>query len=177
MVIAIPIGARAQPAPEPAGEIEMKNGCEHEPTCVAEEFADALATQPADPHALRFDSLITFEPGRARVYSSGREKIEALARSWRAHAQWAMITVEGYAGPGGKVVLAEQRADRIRGYLVRYGVPAEYVVAIASDNIRGGTAAKRPVGGRVDLAIALCASTPEDCRIKRLPSAPVSIAK
>jgi outer membrane protein OmpA-like peptidoglycan-associated protein len=179
VAISIPIVARAQPAPAAAGEAEIESAsdCEHEPTCVAEEFADALASQPVDPQALRLASLITFEPGRARVYSSGREKIEALARSWRAHPRWATITVEGYSEAGGKVALAGQRASRVRGYLIRYGVPPEYVVAIGHDNVRGSTPVKRPIGGRVDLAIAVCDSTPEACRINRLPSAPVSIVK
>jgi outer membrane protein OmpA-like peptidoglycan-associated protein len=175
--IAIPIASRAQPAPEAAAETEIEIDCEHQPTCVAEQFADALASQPADPQALRLDSVITFEPGRARVYSSGREKIAALARSWRAHPRWTTITVEGYSEAGGKVALGGQRASRVRGYLIRYGVPPEYVVAIGHDTVRSSPPVKRPIAGRVDLAIAVCDSTSEECRIDRSPSAPVSIVK
>lgn len=177
--IALPVVARAQPAPEATEENKNENklDCEHEPTCVAAKFADALSSQRVEPQALRLASLITFEPGRARVYSSGREKIEVLARSWRAHGRWTTITVEGYSEGGSNAALAEQRADRVRGYLIRYGVPPAYVVAIGGDNVRGGSSVKRAIGGRVDLAIALCETTSEDCRIHGVPSAPTSTAK
>jgi len=181
VAIAIPVVAHAQPVAEAVAADDREIDCEQTPTCFAEEFADALSAPPAAPQdlpglrPLRMESLITFEPGRARVYSSGREKLAALAATWRTRGRWPMITVEGYAGAGGKLALAEQRAGRVRDYLVRYGVPPEYVVAIGHDSARGSSSVKRPIGGRVDLAIAACDS--EDCRTNRAPTAAVSIVK
>jgi outer membrane protein OmpA-like peptidoglycan-associated protein len=122
----------------------------------ARDFADALSgtARPA-PKQLRINTVVTFGPGTARVYSAGRERIAELARSWRTQPAWTVITVEGYSGTAG-LALGQIRADRVRGYLIRYGVDPEYVVAVA----RGST--KGPAS-RVDLAIALC----DGCRALR----------
>jgi outer membrane protein OmpA-like peptidoglycan-associated protein len=170
-----PMVARAQPAP--AATHEMKIDCEHAPTCIATEFADALSSQPVGPAALRLDSLIMFEPGSARVYSRSREKLMALAASWRDHARWMVITVEGHADASHNVALAQQRADKIRGYLIRYGVAAEYVVAIGHDPVPGDTPVKHATGGRVDLTIAFCDPTSEACRGNGLQSTPAAVSK
>jgi outer membrane protein OmpA-like peptidoglycan-associated protein len=186
MVLALPIVAHAQPAPATAAEgeaeIELGSDCEHEPTCLAAQFADAMSSQPAGPQALRLESAITFDPGRVRVYSRGREKLEALARAWQAHARWATITVEGYADPSGDLALGERRADRVRGYLIRYGVPPEYVAAVGLDdvvNVVDGARAPvmRASGRRVDLTIAACEPASTRCRVNGFPSASVSTAR
>jgi outer membrane protein OmpA-like peptidoglycan-associated protein len=171
--IAIPMPARAQPAPAPApaDDIEMDDECDRVPTCMAEKLADALSGEPSE-HAVQLDSLITFGGGTARVYSSGREKLEALARSWREHPRWSMITVWGYADARNNDALAQQRADKVRGYLIRYGVASGYVIAIGQDPRADDTPHRRVTAGRVDLTIALCDQASTDCRVKWLPGAP-----
>lgn len=158
--IAAPTAVRAEPAIPEARETQVD--CEHQPTCVAAEFADALSAQQSERDALRLGSLVTFHPGSARVYSRDREKLMALAAAWQEHVRWTTITVEGYADARRNASLAQQRADKIRGYLIRYGVAAEYVVAIEHDHARGD--ADRRASGRIDLTIALCHRTAAECR-------------
>jgi len=160
LAIAAPIAARAEPAPSEPREIQID--CEQDPTCVAAKFADALSAQPSAGDALRLGSLITFQPGSARVYSRDREKLMALAASWQEHVRWTMITVEGYADAPRNASLAQQRADKIRSYLVRYGVDAEYVTAIDHDHARGD--ADQRMSGHIDLTIELCYQTAAECR-------------
>jgi hypothetical protein len=183
LAILEPTAARAEPVPAEPDDIEID--CEHRPACVAAEFADALALQPVASQPVasqpvasqvqRPGSVIAFEPGRARVYSKDREKLMALAASWRKHIGWAAITVEGDAGASSDVALARRRADKISDYLIRYGVAAEYVVAIAHEHVRGDARNERGPGGHVDLTIALCDRTSDACRPKRR-AAPVGAA-
>ncbi|HEY0484407.1 MAG TPA: hypothetical protein VGD37_43100 [Kofleriaceae bacterium] len=120
---------------------------------LAAEFADALALPPIHQHALRFDSLIEFQPGSTRVYSRDREKLMAVAAAWRDRGRWTTITVESY---GSDASLARRRADKIRSYLTRYGIAAELIVA---------TTAARAGGGGVDLTIALCDPSSASCGV------------
>ena len=167
-----PLAARAEPAPAEPREIRID--CEREPTCVAAKFADALSAQRSERDALRLGSLITFQPGSARVYSREREKLMALAAAWQEHVRWTMITVEGYADAPHNASLAQQRADKIRGYLIRYGVAAEYIVAIEHDRARGD--ADRRVVGHNDLTIELCHRTAAECRALSMVGAPADEA-
>ena len=100
--------------------------------------------------------LVDFEPGRLRVYSRSREKIQAIAEAWRQQGAWSVITVRGYA-PAPE--LAQQRADKIRGYFVRYGIPADFVVAVAQPAL--STAGP----GTVGLSIAACDATTPCARL------------
>lgn len=172
VAIAAPIAARAEPAPSEAREIQVD--CEQDPTCVAAKFADALSAQRGEQDALRLGSLVTFQPGSARVYSRDREKLMALAASWQEHVRWTMITVEGYADAPRNAALAQQRADKIRGYLVRYGVGAEYITAIEHDRASGD--ADKRVSGHIDLTIELCYRTAAECRPPAIQVAPADDA-
>jgi type IV pilus biogenesis protein CpaD/CtpE len=161
VITVLSAATQADPAPVRLAAHEGKADCGRELGC-AEQFADALSSQPVAPQTLRLDSLITYAPGSNRVYSQSREKLQALAASWRAHARWSTITVVGHAGSGYHVALAQQRADRIRGYLVRYGVAAERVIAIAHDDAIGSM----PGGARsarVDIAVEVCDRVAKDC--------------
>lgn len=140
---------------ERVATVEREPRCAADARCVARELAATL-TAPMD--AVVLPRLIQFEPGRVRVYSAGRERIQALADQWKKHRSWKVITVEGHAPRARRVTargsLALRRAERIRGYLLRYGVPKEFVVARAADE--SGTT-ERSVGS-VDLSIEVCAS-------------------
>jgi outer membrane protein OmpA-like peptidoglycan-associated protein len=155
--IALPVVTAAQPAhlADPA----MKSDCGQEVSC-AEKFADALSSHAAKP--VRLDALVTFAPGSARVYSESREQLQLLATAWRKQPRWSMITVEGYAGRGSSAALALQRADKIRSYLVRYGVAADYVAAIPGIQLADDPAADANTG-RVDLAVEVCDRGPSEC--------------
>jgi hypothetical protein len=177
LVLMAPIAAQAEPDPAPADEIGLS--CEDPNMCAAMEFADALASQPAASQVERLGPAIAFEPGRVRVYSKDREKLMALAASWREHIGWATITVEGHAGASSTTALAQRRADKIRDYLIRYGVAAEYVVAIAHEHVRSDARNDRASYGHVDLAIARCNRSLDECRLKPVTaqSAAASTAK
>jgi outer membrane protein OmpA-like peptidoglycan-associated protein len=114
--------------------------CDHDPRCYGRELAVAL-TSPQSTVVLR--RVVEFEPGRVRVYSKSRERIQAIVRAWQQRTDWSEITVEGYAGDS--VELGQRRADKIRGYLIRYGIPPERIVATGHTG-----------GAAVDLAIQLC---------------------
>jgi len=159
-VLVIPIAAAAEPTLEAR---EVKIDCEHAPTCVAAKFADALTSKATGGEALRVESLITFKPGTTRVYSRDREKLMALAASWQEHVRWTTITIEGYADAPNHPTLGLQRADKIRGYLIRYGVAADYVVAIDHPQVRADAPDWR-AGGRIDLTIESCRKTSAECR-------------
>jgi outer membrane protein OmpA-like peptidoglycan-associated protein len=128
--------------------------CDQNPRCFGRELAVALTTP--EP-AITLRRLVDFEPGRVRVYSKSREKIQALVQRWKQRADWSVITVDGYAADN--LELAQRRADKIRGYLIRYGVPPALVVA------KGHTGA-----ATVDLSIDLCrgyASCPRTAMAQR----------
>jgi len=160
-LLLLPIVARAEPTPTVAREITLD--CEHQLTCVAAKFADALSAGATGTQALRLEALVTFKPGTARVYSKDREKLMALAASWQEHVRWTTITIEGYADTAANPALALQRADKIRGYLIRYGVAGDYVVAIDHPQVRAD-APDRRAGGRVDLTIESCSKPSDECR-------------
>lgn len=141
-------------------------------------FADALSSQPAGPPA-KVAVVIPFAPGRARVYSKEREKLMALAASWRRDNGWVTITVEGHASTSHGVALAQRRAHIISDYLIRYGVAAEYVVAIAHDPVRGDTRNEHVAGDHVELTLEHCPRSTAECRRKpaRWENAATSTAK
>jgi OmpA family protein len=168
----IPIAVYAQPAP--AKMHDAKLDCTHEATCLAAKFADALSAHAGQP--LRLSSLLVFAPGSTRVYSKDREKIMALAAWWRDHLRWTTITVEGYADAR-NTALARQRAGKIRDYLIRYGVAAEYVVAKPHDHDPDDSPGRQASLGRVDLTIASCEPTSERCRTTWLAGAPGPVAE
>ncbi len=130
--------------------------CERDPVCTARAFADLLSA-PRAPREVRIDDAVVFEPASARVYSASRERLMQFAQKWRQNTQWTVITVEGYARDG---ELAQRRANKVRDYLVKYGIEAELVVAVG----RAGTLPK----GHVDLTVDLCDRAEGACHDAKL---------
>lgn len=122
--------------------------CDQDPKCYARELARTL-TQ--DQQSIVMARVVDFEPGRVRVYSKSREKIQAIAETWKWRTSWSVITVHGYgaSAQANDVTLGQRRAEKIRDYFIRYGVPAEDVVAVGHAD-EPGTAAT------VGLSIDLC---------------------
>jgi outer membrane protein OmpA-like peptidoglycan-associated protein len=131
-----------------AGHGPSSDACEHDPRCYGRDLAHALTSTE---HAIVMDHVVDFAAGRVRVYSSSREKLQTIAERWHQHADWSVITVHGY----GAHELGQRRAEKLRGYLIRYGVPRELVVAV------GHAAAI----ATADLSIELC---PRDGSCARL---------
>ena len=140
LLLAIP-RARAEHGPS-------ANTCNQDPRCYGRDLAHALTSTE---HEIVMHHVVDFAAGRVRVYSSSREKLQTIAERWHHHADWSVITVHGY----GALDLGQRRAEKIRGYLIRYGVPRELVVAV------GHAAAT----ATTDLSIELC---PRDGSCARL---------
>ena len=116
------------------------DACEHDPRCYGRDLANTLTSRE---HAIVMRHVVDFAPGRVRVYSSSRAKIQAIVARWQEHGDWSVITVHGY---GSALDLGRRRAEKIRGYLIRYGIPGDLVVAV------GHAAA----AATTDLSIELC---------------------
>ena len=177
VVLLIPMAARAAPAtaepadrsdPDPAIELDG----EADPSCPAANSADGVTDRPAGSEAVRLASLITFRPGRVRVYAKDREKLMVLAHAWQHHPQWGHITIEGFDRDPGNLVLAQRRADKIRNYLIRYGVAAEDITAVGRARPPGDAPDPRAIAGGTDVTIARCDQTSARCRAS--PGAAVS---
>jgi len=120
--------------------------CDQDPKCYARELARTL-TQ--DQRTIVMVRVVDFEPGRVRVYSNSREKIQAIAETWKKRTDWSVITVNGYGMEAADGALGQRRAEKIRSYFIRYGVPAEDVVAV-------GHAYEPGTAATVGLSIDLC---------------------
>lgn len=92
------------------------------------------ATAAAEPASIKLDKLVTFEPGKRRIYSEGRAEIRSVARQVRATCPAATVTVEGNAyfpdDEEKSIALGQGRADLVRRLLVKYGLEARSVVAV-----------------------------------------------
>ena len=133
------------------GTRPLATACDQDPTCYARDLALALT---GTPQAVVMKRVIDFQPGRLRVYSQSREKIQRIAETWKKRSDWSVITVYGYGGASkgvhsGPGTLGQKRADKIRGYFIRYGVPAEDVVAVGHADEPGRAAT-------VGLSIDVC---------------------
>lgn len=125
------------------------------PTLSAADPAPPASADSAASSALatKLDKLITFEPGRRRIYSKGREELRKVARLAQATCPDAQITVEGNAyfanDEEASIALGQARADLVRQLLVRYGMAPDAVIAIgyARDTLENGN------GRYVDLVI------------------------
>lgn len=122
---------------------------------IARVLADVMSNPECAAPASPLVTDIEFAPGSARVYSTDRERLAAFARWWRAHGASTTIAVEGTSGARARseaanLALSQRRADRVRRYLVRYGVDADRVLAV-------GEGSHGP-GRRVALSVVGCAA-------------------
>jgi outer membrane protein OmpA-like peptidoglycan-associated protein len=180
LALVIPTQARAEHATEPHPDTAA--ACEHNPTCLAVAFADALTISPLAPHELKLDALVTFPLATGRVYSAGRERIAALAQAWNDHPTWRVITVDGYPDAWARseaagAALAQLRAERVRGYLIRYGLDPDSVVAVGHASSAADPSVNSIARSRVDLTIAVCDRTTEECRGRPIPQPPAPATK
>lgn len=106
--------------------------------------------------------LTAFDPGQLRAGTTATAQADEIARSWKSNLQWNAITVDSYAMMQGRSEaethkLAQRNADRVRAYLVRRGVPGEYVIAT------GHVDASTP-GAKVELSVMTCDDVTIPCR-------------
>lgn len=113
-------------------------------------FANALTTTTLTS---TIHSLVSFEPGRARVYSAGRERIQLVVERLRHEATVAELTLHAYAD-GRDLGVAQRRAYQVQRNLVKYGFPAARirVVLHAASDLDPRETDRR----RVDLVVTRC---------------------
>jgi outer membrane protein OmpA-like peptidoglycan-associated protein len=98
-------------------------------------------------------TLATFDPNQLRAGSAVGKHVDEVARTWKTNLKWDAITVDGYAA---NVKLGQRNADEVRAYLVRHGVPADYVIAVG----HGDTQAS----AKIDVSVATCDDVTIACR-------------
>jgi outer membrane protein OmpA-like peptidoglycan-associated protein len=80
------------------------------------------------------DERVLFDFDRARVRSSGKRVIAAIAKLWQEHPEWQRLTIEGHADVRGtdeyNQSLSESRAQHVRQALVEAGATPDLVGAI-----------------------------------------------
>ena len=111
------------------------------------------------PHRAR---LAAFDPGQLRSGTAASAQTNEIARSWKSNLKWDMITIDSYATIKGRSEpdaqkLAQRNADNVRAYLVRQGVPADYLVAV------GHADASAP-SAKVELSVTTCDDVTIACR-------------
>jgi len=155
----------APPAPVPQVErdelalIDTAPACVHDPVGCPEVVSPDLPAMVNNRITLGDDVLFDFN--RARVKSSGRRIVEAIAAAWRAHADWERITIEGHADLRGSddwnMELSQLRAERVRAALVKLGFSEDRIDAIGYGRTRpldlGTTEAAHQRNRRVEFVV------------------------
>lgn len=111
---------------------------------------------------LRRAQLATFDPRQLRAGTAAGTQADEVVRSWKSNLSWDVITVDGYTSLKGRddaatQKLAQRSAEDVRAYLVRRGVPRDYVVAI-------GHAETTTPGAKVEISVSTCDDVTIACR-------------
>lgn len=121
-------------------------------TMMSQTYANALVAKIGQAGSFaRFDKVFEFDIGRIRVRSKDRERIQALAETWKQQAHSDLITVDAFSSSVERdgAAIALQRAVKVKEYLVKFGVAADRVV------VKSGVRSAKLVGskGGLDLMI------------------------
>lgn len=111
---------------------------------------------------VRRAQLAAFDPRQLRSGTTASTQADEVARTWKSNLSWDVITVDSYASVKGRSEadmqkLAQRSADDVRTYLVRRGVPGDYVVAI-------GHASTTAPGAKVEISVSTCDDVTIACR-------------
>lgn len=106
--------------------------------------------------------LATFDPGQLRGGTKAGTQADDIARSWKSNLAWDAITIDSYATMKGRSEadtqkLALRDAERVRTYLVRRGIPSEYVLVV-------GHAEPNAPGANVEVSVVTCDDVTITCR-------------
>ncbi|HEY4243317.1 MAG TPA: OmpA family protein [Kofleriaceae bacterium] len=107
------------------------------------------------------DERVLFDTDQARVKHRGRELLAVIAKLWRAHPEWAAMSIEGHADQRGtdhyNLELSERRAQRVREWLVKMGMDPDRMGAVGYGRARprdpGGTPEALQHNRRVEFVI------------------------
>jgi outer membrane protein OmpA-like peptidoglycan-associated protein len=107
------------------------------------------------------DERVLFDFNKAHVHARGREAIAQIAKTWRAHPEWASVVIEGHCDARGSDEynqwLSELRAQRARAVLLRAGIAPDRVEAVGYGRSRprdaGSSEAAHQRNRRVEFVI------------------------
>jgi outer membrane protein OmpA-like peptidoglycan-associated protein len=98
----------------------------------------AAFADEAPARSTKLEKAVLFEYGQTYIRTETRKQLTAMARQWRDGVQ---IRVEGHAfarDEESSILLGQLRAERVRSWLVKHGVPAEAVVAVGHSRSEPG---------------------------------------
>lgn len=107
-------------------------------------LAVALFPLPASagPAKTTVATIAGFRAGETYVHTDDRVKLRELATLWKAMPERAQLVVEGNGlvavDEEASIALGQRRADRVRDWLVKFGVDPSCVVAVGNSRERPG---------------------------------------
>jgi hypothetical protein len=119
----------------------------------------ASADTAARPsHRVTIATIGDFAKNGVYVHTDDRVRLREIAKLWRAFSSNATIVVEGNGlipiDEEASIELGQRRADRVRDWLVKFGIDPSRVVAI-------GNSRERP-GDYVDVMVEVAGPAPTD---------------
>jgi outer membrane protein OmpA-like peptidoglycan-associated protein len=107
---------------------------EREPSCAAIVDGCTIGVITIVDDRITLEEHVLFDLDRARVKTSGKLVIRAIAKLWSEHPEWKAMTIEGHADVRGSDEyndeLSKRRADRVREVMLEAGADAAHVDAM-----------------------------------------------
>jgi len=127
--------AREQELMQRQQELEAEQQARAEAEAEAQQALEELAEvrQDQENMIITLNGSVLFESGQTDLIPAATQRLQAVARVLRAHPD-RRIVIEGHTdsrgGEGMNQELSYQRAERVREFLVRNGVPTDNVRAV-----------------------------------------------
>jgi len=124
----------------------------------AEVDVGAPASEEEVVERIVLDEYVQFDSDRARVKRHAKRALQRVLFDWESHPEWDRVVVEAYADDGGtgryNAWLAQERAARVRRFLIAAGAPADKIDVVARGRVdRGHDEAECAQNRRVELVI------------------------
>jgi OOP family OmpA-OmpF porin len=151
--------------PDSAGPAS-NHGCPLPPppvVVVAPPVAPVMTIRAEDSMAINFIAHnVLFNSSSDQFRDSSFRSLDTLAARMLVHPEWH-LTIEGHTDnsgqPGKNMVLSQRRADAIKDYLLKKGIPAERLTAVGFGASRpvadNGTVTGRAANRRVELKLSI----------------------
>ncbi|MGF1466339.1 MAG: OmpA family protein [Sandaracinaceae bacterium] len=115
-------------------EAEVVNGIDDQDGCPDQGLIEMIDDR------IVLEERVLFDFGRARVKSRARPVLEAIVNLYRQHPEWTQVRIEGHADVRGtprfNQRLSELRAQQVRRWLVRFGIPGDAIDAVGYGETR-----------------------------------------
>ncbi len=115
----------------PGSPVRARNGCPPPPPPPPPPPTPPAPPPPGPPprEVLQIDERILFEHRKATLTPASEPPLRQVAELLEKHPEILEVTIEGHTDPSGEASfnerLSRQRAEAVRGWLVRHGVQAE----------------------------------------------------